>query len=313
MLDSDLRLSKLRFYSCGIVAANKPLGQDNIEVIPVEDLPFLDGEISSNQEKIESTGVDISGANYKTGVITSNAIQATWLKLSVSNRVTSPDVRRNEIVMIYQFGDTPKYYWTTLKDDMKYRRLETVVWGISATSQEDVTLDNTNMYYFEMSSHRKHVTLHTSKANGEPFEYTLQINTGEGSVTITDDGGNWVQLDSAARRLQMVNADGSSIDMNKKNLTISVPETIRLNCKNYVLSASEASTSNVGNSVSTSTKTFAVSASSGSSFATPNLAASSMVSTPNVAAGSSLTVGGTEMAYHTHGGITRGIDNTDPV
>jgi hypothetical protein len=240
MLEEKLRVSKLRFFSVGTVAANKDIGSFDIEVIPDEELPFLDGEISSNQEKIEISGTDSSGAAYKSSIITSNSIKATWLKLSVSNRLTAPDVRRNEKVMIYQFGDEPTYYWTTLKDDTKFRRLETVVYGISATPNEDDKLDNTNMYWFEMSSHTKQITLQTSKANGEPFAYSLQINTKDGAIVIMDDGGNWIRLDSVAKRIEAMNADGSHFDMFARNLTVSIPDTTAILCKDFVVHASNS-------------------------------------------------------------------------
>ena len=45
-------LSRLHFYSYGIVAKNKDLSSDLIEVVPSEDQSFLDGELTDNIEKI---------------------------------------------------------------------------------------------------------------------------------------------------------------------------------------------------------------------------------------------------------------------
>ena len=123
------RVSKLRFYSIGVVASNKALSSNVIEVTPIEELPMLDGEIDSNTTNETAKGVDASGKNYQSSVTMGNSIQAEWLRLGSANRMTSPDVRRGESVIIYQFGDADKYYWNTLKNDSQLRKLETVVYA----------------------------------------------------------------------------------------------------------------------------------------------------------------------------------------
>lgn len=240
---SELQLSKFRFYSVGIVANNKALSSDIIEVTPTEELTMLDGEIDGNNVNVGSKGVNATGEAYETNVATSMAIQAKWLKLSCSNRLTAPDVRRGAPVIIYQFGDSDKYYWTTLLDDSKLRKLETVVWGISSTTVEGATPAPDNMYYFEVSSHQKLVTFHTSQANGEQWGYDVQINADKGYVVIEDTAGNYFKLDSSTSSLTMKNVDGSIIDITKEICTITTPSEINLQTKNYTLKADNVTTS----------------------------------------------------------------------
>lgn len=238
----DLQLSKFRFYSVGIVAANKALSSDVIEVTPIEELSMLDGEIDGVNLNVGSKGTNAAGEAYETNVATNMAIQATWLKLSCSNRLTSPDVRRGAQVIIYQFGDSDKYYWTTLLDDSKLRKLETVIWGISATSDESATPNPSNMYYFEISSHSKLVTFHTSQANGEPWGYDIQINTDKGYVVIEDTAGNFFKLDSSATSLTMKNVNGSIVDITKDICTITTPAEVNITTKRYTLKADNCTT-----------------------------------------------------------------------
>jgi major membrane immunogen (membrane-anchored lipoprotein) len=233
----DLQLSKLRFYSVGVVAENKALSSKIIQVTPIENVPFVDGTLSGALSSTSASGSSASGA-YTATANASNAISATWLPLSDPNRMTAPDVRRGEMVIIYQFGDQNKYWWCTMKDDHNLRRLETVVYGISAVQTEDTPLDSNNMYWFEWSSHKKVVHLHTSKANGEPFSYDLQIDAGKGVVTITDDIGNIIQLNSEEHRIELKNTDGSHYDMHKKNLTVTIPETTKFETKDFLVNAS---------------------------------------------------------------------------
>lgn len=232
-------VSKLRFYSIGIVAENKALTSNIIEVSPVEELPMIDGYLDSNSDVNEADGVDASGRNYKTKVKSSNTIQAEWLPLCEANRRTSPDVRRGAPVMIYQFGDADKYYWTTLKDDANLRKLETVIWGFSATKNESDKATSETMYFFEVSTHKKTITLHTSQANGEKWGYDVQINAQEGYLAFTDTNGNYFKLDSLAESLHLENASGSKIDITKKIATITTPDQINMNTKTGTLNFSD--------------------------------------------------------------------------
>lgn len=237
---TDLITSKMRFYSVGVVAENKVLGNDTIEVTPVEELTMLDGELSAKGTEYKATATDALGKTYESAVKAQVTIKASWLRFGSANRLTSPDVRRGEGVMIFQFGDADKYYWITLKQDSNLRKLETVVWAISATKEEGAKTDADHSYYFEVSSHKKLVHFHTSKADGEPFMYDVQINTKDGYISITDDAGNYISIDSANARMEMHNTDGSHIDMDRTNLTITTIDTITHNTKSFTVNSETA-------------------------------------------------------------------------
>lgn len=233
----EATLSKLKFYSIGLVAENKKLSSNEIEVTPVEELPMLDGELTSKSTDYKGSAEDSMGRHYASNVKAQVTIKASWLRFGDANRMTSPDVRRGESVMLFQFGDADKYYWMTLKQDSNLRKLETVIWAISATQGESDATDSTHSYFLEMSSHNKLVHFHTSKANGEPFAYDIQINTKLGAILITDDAGNFISLDSSERRLEMMNGDGSHIDMDKTHLTITTADSITMNTKDFTANA----------------------------------------------------------------------------
>lgn len=232
---SDLMSSKLRWYSYGILAANKELGSMEIEVTPTEELTMLDGELTTRSTQYTAEGVDSLGKTYKSSVEAQVSIRAEWLRFGDANRMTAPDVRRGESVMIYQFSDADKYYWMTLKQDASLRKLETVVWAFSGTKDETKKTDASSSYYLEISTHKGISHFHTSKANGEPFEYDIQINSKEGYVAITDDGGNFISMDSANARHQIMNSSGTHIDVDKVNLTMNVPGTYKVVAKNIEL------------------------------------------------------------------------------
>lgn len=273
---TDLIVSKLRFYSAGIVASNKKLSEKTVEITPIEDLPHTDGNISSQQSEYKAKAVDGSGAAYEAELKTTVTVNATWLSLSCSNRITAPDVRRGELVMLYQFGDADKYYWTTLREDIKLRKLETVIYAFSATQDEskDATSDTT--YYLEISTHKKIVHFHTCKADGEPFAYDIQLNTKEGFLAICDDVGNYVSMDSTNRRLEMKNIDGSHLDINKKDIVISSVDSITLQSKNIIQKSTNHETTTTtqkikSSSIDTKTDTFVLAGSASVVITAPSL------------------------------------------
>lgn len=235
----ELYISKLRFYSIGIVAQNKNLNSKIIDVTPVEELNLLDGEITGNTVNLSVSSVDHEGKSFSSNVNSNITLKATWLPIGISNRKTAPDVRRGESVVIYQFGDSAKYYWSTLKDDTHLRRLETVIYAFSASTKEDTEQTAENTYYFEISTHKKCCTFHTSKANGEPFSYTVQINSKDGIFIVTDDVGNHFYLNSKDRVLEMKNLDGSSVTINKKSIIYEASESITGKTKVFNIIASE--------------------------------------------------------------------------
>ena len=216
--------SKLKIYSLGIVAKNKALDSHKIEVTPIEDLNMVDGEITDHGIEQTSKGIDKSGATYETKVSSSNTIEATWMPLGSPNRHSAPDVRRGEYVVIYQFGDADKYYWVTFKDDLTLRKLETVIYAFSGTPDESKGLSAETHYFLEISTHKKLIHFHSSKANGEPFVYDVQINTGEGFILIQDDIGNFFTIDSKERRIELKNTDATHLDIDKRNYTLTVPD-----------------------------------------------------------------------------------------
>lgn len=276
--------SLFKIISIGYVAGNKKLSSREIQVMPAELVPYLDGELTDATSTISHTGVDADGKKYSTKLEVGNTITATWLQWG-SNRVTPPDVRRGERVLIWQYDQVDKFYWTTTGLDDVLRRLETVVWAFSATKDENtdkLTIDN--CYTVEVSTHRKLITVTTSKANNEPFRYTFQINADKGGVVLSDDANNYLELNSGERRWTMKNGDGSILKIDKKTIYGFAAESIALKTKDYTLEASNSitettkeATLTASSKITRSTATYAHSASAKMDFTTPQATFSAKV------------------------------------
>lgn len=296
MLNADM-FSELKFYSMGMVAENKKISGDDkkpnrvVEVTPIEDLPMLDGEVKSGTVKETVPTTNVQGGVEQVNVTTSNSVSAVWLPMGSDNRFTAPDVRRGAIVMLYRFSDEDRFFWVTLLDDMKLRKLETAVYAWSGTQKEGADVDGDNYYFFEVSTHRGVVHFHTSKANGEFCAVDMQINTKDGVFQLIDDTGHMFQIDFKERQMAMKNPDDCSFEINKKNFTITVPETYKLVAKNKIEEIGETIQITANQSIAEKTQAYTLEASSTLSEKTGNydLNASGAI---NEKAGGSIQING---------------------
>ena len=256
--------SALRIYSLGRVANNKELNTDVISVVPIESVPFMDGELVSMPFEQETQGTDAQGGSYNLKVTTDTAVQAKWLASSNSNRRTAPDVRRGERVLLWTYADTNEYWWTDMNLDSNLRKLETVVFQISATQDEatDSQLPE-NCYYIELSSHKKLITLQTSKANGEFATYACQFNLGEGRVVLTDELGNSFMLNSKETALELENAEGTYLYLDRKKIVgyakdaiqLTADKSISMTTKDYKIQATTYTLKSQTNTIDSSSTT----------------------------------------------------------
>lgn len=286
-------ISKFVLYGIGRAANNKTLNPEHkheLEITPIEQLSMLDGQLISLPFDSEAEGLRPDGSTYSSKVKLNTALTATWLPFG-SNRKDPPDVRRGERVFIYRYGDTDQYYWKETGWDDHLRRLETVHYRFSATADPDANMDDPENYYHLMvSTHEKLITLKTSSVNGEACQYALQFNTGTGLFVLTDDQGNFFQLESLAKIMSMQNGDGTLWQLDKEKIYgyardqmhVLAEKKIHFQTKDFLL---ECETGQINASTSFGIKTPSLKVESDTNlFQTPN-----STFTGNVSIGQSLT------------------------
>lgn len=221
----DNTISMFRMVSLGTVTEHKGRTSNIIQVTPHEKFPFMDGDVSGTSIELEYDTVNQRG-QAKGGVIDVSSSQtAIWLPSP--NRVTPPDVRVGEKVELWQMAGTDTYYWRAMGKDERLRTLETVVIGIAANPDDNADgRDPENMYFIELSSHNKTITLNTSQKNGEAFMYTMQFDMDEGRVVLCDDQGMSALFDSANMNMRWENPLGSFFEMNKRDFSVDVPNNV---------------------------------------------------------------------------------------
>ncbi len=259
-------LSLLHFYSYGYAAENKDLKSKDLEVTPVEKVPFIDGEVVNNQIDIEDKGVDHDGNAYSIKVTSDNSIKCTWLPYG-SNRLTAPDIRRGEGVIVLRYGDSDKFYWVPDGRYEQLRRLETVIWRFSnSISEDDKEITDENSYSVKVSTHEQLISINTTKNNKEPFAYTIQLNTKDGILVFADDAGNYIEMNSRDTTITLENVDKSKLVLNKTKAFFETVDEINLKTKVYNIDVTDmnikaTNIKTTATAITTNTQTYDITAS----------------------------------------------------
>ena len=220
--------SQISFYSYGLVAKDKARGDNEISVFPVE-VRFSQVEAISEAVSVDKIEHNITEGKDFVTMRTGNTIPAQWIDFN-TNRITPPDVKEKDLVLIWRLGDTDMFFWQD-RNVANVKRLETVVYAFSADPKNGFKPDMSNAYYIMISSHDKHVTLATSKSNGEYCRYTMQLNTGDGRFVLSDDIGNSGWFDSAKTNIGWKNAKGTTFVMDKTHIFGYAKDSIKFESK----------------------------------------------------------------------------------
>lgn len=233
-------VSKLKFYSYGLVSKDKERDSLIVKVMLTE-IRFTSQERVKDAERVEAIEYKITrGVDYVTQAI-GNSIPATWINFN-SNRITAPDVKENDLVLIWRLGDTDCYFWQD-RNVANVKRLETVVWAFNADPSNPTKNDLSNAYMLMVSSHDKHITLKTSQSNGEFCKFGVQINTGDGIITIEDNIENSFWFDSKNTDIGFKNSKNTLVQMIKEAIKFKANASIALNSKSISLVSKDISLS----------------------------------------------------------------------
>jgi phage baseplate assembly protein gpV len=206
------QLSELKLYSLGIVTENKPEGTDYILVTPIEKISIQEsGYINDKERTYKSSLTDIHGKEDNQEIKAVNKVRAKWIPFGHSNRITAPDVRANETVVLFKFGDVDEYYWTTIFREPGIRRLENVIYGFSNLRSGLTEFDKNTSYWLQVDTIHKKVHLHTANNDGEYTPYDIDIDTKTGIMTITDNKGEVIQIDARNNKVDVTTSKEANI------------------------------------------------------------------------------------------------------
>lgn len=226
-----------------------PLG-NRLHIIVHEWHSMQDGPIDITIDTVESQTVDHQGTISSDKIRTTQSIHADWMP-SGSNRLTAPNVRVGERVEILMESDRGVYYWRPAGLDEHHRRLETVIWGISGTpNEDDDPMDVNNRYWIEFSTHSKKIVLTTSSKNGEPCRYVTSIDTAEAIFNLMDNRGNYLTLTSLEDNWKVGTQQGTFVELDKTDMNVNVVNDLDMKIGNNVtIDVGNNIEATVGNSV----------------------------------------------------------------
>ena len=228
-------------YSIGTVAEDKDEDGHIIEIFPIENQTYTDGNIA--ETKIANVmAKDIYGNSKSVVLNKKTTVRAIWMPFGNSNRSTAPNVKKGEQVEIYRYADTDDFYWDTLYNEFDIRRKEKVIYlyGNTDAFGEVLTLDNT--YFTKIDTINKLVHIKTNDNDGELTSYEIKIDTKEGILEVFDGKGNIIQLNSAEDKLTATTnneiiANTKTMTINATDLNINVTN-MNVNSTAYTLNSS---------------------------------------------------------------------------
>lgn len=220
--------SQVKFYSIGIVAKDKPQGTDYIDAIAIE-VNFVDPtNVDAETSEDEFTHIS-NGSQDNLKIKGGNSIRARWWKWN-TNRVTSPDVCKEDSVMLFQLGDTDMYFWMDFNIS-NVKRLENVIYAWAADPANQMADDFSNAYMLNVSPKEGHITLRTCMVNGEKAAFMHQFNTRDGTWVCQDHKGNKYWINSIEDDVGFENAMLSKVNANKEEVFIFSKKAIYLETK----------------------------------------------------------------------------------
>lgn len=204
--------SKWKIWSLGTVVEDKPFGIDVIRVSPIERLPLQSGNPAFTQNEYNEKLPNAAGSAGQQVVKSTKVIEAEWTPDGDNHLFTSPMVRKGEVVKVYKFGDTNKYYWNTIYRSPDLRRTERIIWGAGNLSSPGGRLDLDSIYYLEFDTLNKVINIKTSLSDGEEFMYQLSLNPGTRQAFIVDNVGNKFIIDSPSNNVILEDVSGGRFE-----------------------------------------------------------------------------------------------------
>ena len=230
-------------YSIGIVIEDKEKESMMIKVFPLEVQDGVDGELGKTNEEIKSKITNETKIDSDVTTTIVDNIEATWLPISNSNRLTPPDVCGGERVQIYRMGDSNSFFWDTIFNEVDLRKKEHVIFAYSNVPKQGEVLNEKNTYWQGVDCVDKKVKiLHTSDNDGEATTYDIDLDTKEGVFSIADGRGNKVSLVSKKdgwmiKTNKLVNVETETMNIKVKTLNIKATD-IKTECTSYKIKAS---------------------------------------------------------------------------
>jgi len=212
----------------GIAADSiKATNQKELEVYCPELLPLYDGFPDPVDDKRVIALKDANGKPVSGTVVLRPTIKAKYLGGDTNHHI--PDIHKGEQLLIHNYAGSEEFYWTPMGRDDDIRKFEHRRIYVADIAKTIKKLDGSNTYYFELDTRGdKHVVISTAKSDGEEFAYLIKIDAKANTVTIEDDSGNKIFLDSNIPRILHTLRTTTTVDLNNEDIRVFAPKNITI-------------------------------------------------------------------------------------
>ena len=180
--------------------------------------------------------VNEHGVAESSAARTANHIVAEWIGDRLST--IPPSIRAGEQVKLHRVGNTDKWYWEPMGRDRDLRQTDQVCLEVSASSKKKSDKSDSNTYKVDVNTKKKYLQIKTSKDLGEPFAYSIKIDTANGVLSITDDNGdngNRIVIVSGQKTIHINNTDGASAILKEKYIIYYAPRDLLMKAERQIL------------------------------------------------------------------------------
>ena len=197
--------SSFEFYSLGTLAEDVKQDDPVVRVHLMEKLPTSQGDTSAKTNNSGSFTTVNGGVDNFTS-IKSSTVMAKYIPFAQPNSGI-PMLHSGEMVLICRYGGGDHFMWIPCSNSIKDRTTENFLLMASAKGGRGSTAGSSDTYYIRGDSKAKYIRMHTSKANGEVAELDIELDGANGKITITDDLGNDILIESVAGKMSLTAAN----------------------------------------------------------------------------------------------------------
>lgn len=249
-LQESLPSFELRWWKgSGIVAdVAKEKNDPVIKVLCPELTPLISGEITPNPFEMsinKLTGIDPETPVTPSVIKLTSCLTCYYLGDPQSMDV--PDVAFGERVFVLNFKGDDKYWWIPYHSDSFLRRNEHI--RIKAMNKRHSNIPTEEeVYEIEVDTkYNKHILLRTTKGDGEAFAYTIKIDAVSNTVSIMDDIGNSIIIDSNKPSITLLNSDKTQVKLEKADILMEALGSITMRAREIIQDTPTVSSTGIVN------------------------------------------------------------------
>lgn len=207
--------SNLTLVFMGIVAEKLVPGSKFLHIHPHEVLSSSGDITTKNKNKSSLTNMD--GSALSSTVTKQNTIEAKWAGSDDITLITAPDINKGALVKVYQYLGSDQYYWKPGASEIDIAGKGSKIHYLPNTDDIDEKNTPDNGYTWGVSTVGKMARLKTTKNDGEPEEFDIELNTKKGILSVTMGSGDIIRYNAKTRtydiKVPTVNINSSTTNI----------------------------------------------------------------------------------------------------